>query len=201
LRRESLCYYEPFFNLRVTTQTNPISMKRISFFILAIIVLIPSFSQSSARWVTRKYIIDKDSIVVEHKAVFTRFKYHDQKEEQDAVQFTLTIKNNSSHLIPDIQTARYRQTGGLKIYINGYDAMQMSLSNGLFGDPISLKKGESDSWPLEEQIAGPNAVQYGDVFTFQWKYMGIESAIIQVDIKNRTIKIVSEHIKSDKVIY
>jgi hypothetical protein len=168
--------------------------------ILTSFFTINSYSQQ-ARWVTKKYKIVKDSVLVDHKAVFCKFKYYDQKEEEDAVRLTLTIKNNTNHIIPDIATARFSQPGGLNIYINGNNAMQMTLSNGVHGADHYLLKGDLDTWPMELQIAGPHAIDYGNIFTFQWEYMGIKSPIMQVDVKSRIITEVKEHLKDGKVVY
>jgi hypothetical protein len=146
------------------------------------------------------YIINEDSIEVKNNVRFGRYKYPgDQYKEQDAVIITLEVTNRGNKLIPDIQTARWR--GKIRIIIDGQDAMWMSLANMSFGGDQSLPKDSTESWPWELQIAGPNAIDYGDVFTWQWEYMGIKSPIVQVDVKNRKFDEVDQHIKTDKKFY
>ena len=172
----------------------------ICILMLTTIFTINAYSQQ-ARLVHRKYKVVKDSVIVNHTAVFCKHKYYDQENEEDAVRFTLKVTNLTNHAIPDIQTARFKQTGGLAIFINGNSALQMTLGNGMFGEDKQLLKGESDKWPMDFQIVGPHAIDWGDVFTFQWIYMGIGSPIIRVDVKNRTLTVVSEHLKDGKVVY
>jgi hypothetical protein len=141
-----------------------------------------------------------DSVKVENLVSYIRFRYEGPKYEmQDAVKLRLRVTNLGTALIPEIQTNRHR--GDLKIYIDGQRVMEMSMANMMFGDEHGISQNASDTFDLDLQITGPDAIDYGYVFTWQWEYAGIRSEIVKVDIVNRTAVVVSEHIKVDKILY
>jgi hypothetical protein len=147
-----------------------------------------------------KYSVNADSVLIENSALFFKFKYEGvQYHLQNAVKFVLKVTNKGDRLIPDIQTCRWK--GMLHMIINGQNAMQMSLENMTFGAEQTLAKDSTDTFNIDLQISGPDAVDYGKIFTYQWEYMGIKSKILQVNTVKRTIENVDKHIKNDKVIY
>lgn len=177
-------------------------MRYIFLFILNISISITycAGQNQSDLFSKKAHIIHNDSIVVRNKANFFRFKYTgSQYKEQDAIKFKLEVTNKGTLGIPDIQTARWQSE--IHIYINGYDAMEMSLANFTYGGEELLVKNAEDSWDFDLQITGPDAIDFGPIFTWQWEYMGIKSAIVQIDITKRTITEVDKHISNDKKIY
>ena len=151
-----------------------------------------------------KWNINTDAILVENTAAFTKFKYDgDEYKLENAIQFTLKITNKGQVPIPTIQTARFwgGEQGGIQILINGKSAMWMSLANGAFGPPMTLAKDSTDTWEWSNQISGPNKIDYGNKFTWQWVYMKIKSPIILVDLLKKTAAKTNEHITNEKEIF
>lgn len=140
----------------------------------------------------KEYIVDPDSVQIEHTARFGKHKYEgDQYKTQDAVFFKLKVTNKGKTPIPDIQTAR---KNGIGIVVNGNgEIMFMTLANFASGEDHTLAKDSSDTWEMDFEITGPQPVGFGNPFTFQWNYIGISSEILEADIKKRTIKKVEHH--------
>lgn len=134
-----------------------------------------------------------DSVVVQNEAAFIRFQYEGaQYKMQDGIRFTLRVTNNGSTSIPDIQVSR---GSDLHIYINEEEAMEVTIGNYAInpGADNSIAPGKSDTFDLELQITGPDAIDYGNIFTFQWEYHGLRSNIIRVDISKKLITSIPTH--------
>jgi hypothetical protein len=140
---------------------------------------------------TINYSINPDSIEISLTAKFSK-----TEKKEDEVIFTLKITNRGNNVIPDIYTARQHS---LHIIMNGKNAMFMTLANCMVIDDQSLAKDSSDFWDFPITVeARPNTeVDYGKKFTFQWIYYNIGSEILEVDVKNKSIRKSNQHLKYD----
>jgi hypothetical protein len=132
---------------------------------------------------TSKQLLDSDSIRVGLNAEFFRFKYEGEGyTEEDAIRFILSVENRSKNAIPDIQSSRW---DNVKIFINGESDFEMTIVNCVSGN-LTLVPGATDTWYFDLQTTGPYAINFGDVFTFQWEFRGVLSRIIEVNVKLKT---------------
>jgi hypothetical protein len=57
---------------------------------------------------------------------------------------------------------------------------------------FKLAPGATDTWNFDLQTTGPYAINFGNVFTFQWEYCGVKSIILEVNIKLKKATIIKE---------
>ena len=128
----------------------------------------------------------KDSIQIENIVAF--YKYPDT-DTTDAVSFTIKITNLGDQPIPNFENVLARSEF-LKLFINGNDAHDMNIQNGIGPNTIKyLGKGESDTfetgWVLSKNSG---AYRYDHPIKVMWQYLGINARVVVVDIVNKQIK-------------
>lgn len=179
-------------------------MKRFTiitlFTVLAMVFGLTAFTDQ--RLISTKIIVNKvqtemlkafeqsDTILVENIVQF--YKHSDINNlDVDAINFILKVTNRSENPIPDLGVTN--RTKHVKLYINGQINNPSSLYNGVESivgvkeiDIDSTQTFDSGGWILSSDSG--LLTKYGNEFTIYWEYMGIKSNIIQVNLKNKTLK-------------
>jgi hypothetical protein len=124
-----------------------------------------------------------DSVIVDSHVEFYIYNGpYGEKEnvKEPAIKLILTVKNLGNNPIPDLDVTN--RSKYVNLYINDTLDNPVSLYNGseVTGEHL-IKKNGSDNyiWWFFEKDA------YGDVFTFQWQYMGKFSKKIKINVKKK----------------
>ncbi len=129
----------------------------------------------------------KDSIQIENNVEF--YKYSDKHTDSiDAVRFKIKITNIGNQPIPNFENVMGRSEF-LKLFINGKDSYDMNIQNGIGSNKIQyIGKGESDVFETGF-ILGKNSgiYTYKNPIKLMWKYLGVNSQIVVVDIVSKKI--------------
>ena len=132
--------------------------------------------------------VSKGTVLVENIVSFNSYS-----EEHDVITFMLKVTNLGNKKIPDLSVSN--RSKYVQFYVNGQlnRAMEMSLNNGLeaLNGRKTLSRNQSDTfsggWGLKPDSG--LLVQYGNEFIVQWRYRGIFSKKIKVNIKDKLVKI------------
>lgn len=140
--------------------------------------------------------IPKDSLKLENIIEFSTYE-DDSTPQTPSVRFVLRITNLSNRFIPalsSINNGLYindKKTNGVEqvteFYKNG-ESRGHAIYNGLGYENETINKGgvsETAEGSLLTKDAGIR--MNGDTITIQWKYMGVLSEKITVDLKNKKI--------------
>ncbi len=152
-------------------------MKQTITFFLSILLL------------TNVNLIAQDNFTISSSVKFDTkpdFRKSNTTEDADVIIFTITVKNNSDELIPDLGATK--RSEHLNFLVNDSIRNPISLYNGveLINDHM-LRKGQQDTY--EWWIYADDA--YGEVFTVQWQYMDRFSEKYLVTIEEKQIRILT----------
>ncbi|MBK7884054.1 MAG: hypothetical protein IPJ81_09840 [Chitinophagaceae bacterium] len=101
--------------------------------------------------------------------------------------FTLKVTNKTDKPIPDLGVSN--RSKNVNFYINGQLDNPRNLYNGLeaIGGDKTIRINESQTCGATWTIPGAGLIKkYGNEFTVQWEYMGQKSAVVKVNVEEKT---------------
>lgn len=146
--------------------------------------------------------LDADSVLIEN---LVRFSKVQSGKAETRIDFILKVSNLSKKPIPDLGVGNRMEQ--VHFFINEKEIFLPGLGNGreaIAGEKI-IGPGKSQTFQQGWALSAGNGLQqeYGNLFTVQWTYNGLQSPLVKVDLylQKATIVYPVEAYPVDSIIF